>query len=69
MKFHHRARLKAKRRNYWGRDLLLKPENHAKVVDTPKPHCRCRLCANRRKREGASMQELRANQETRSTVL
>ena len=47
---HHRSRLKANRRRYWGRgrDLLTEPRAHAKVVDTP-AMCSCFMCGNPRR--------------------
>lgn len=59
-KFHHRERLKAKRRNHWGRDLLREPKVLARAVNTPKP-CSCLACGNERKHSGSTMQERRAD--------
>lgn len=57
-KFHHRERLKAKRRHHWGRDLLNDQSTLARAVNTPTP-CSCLMCGNRREHEGQTMQERR----------
>ena len=58
-KFHHRERLKAKRRRYWGRDLIREPKRLGQAVGTPTP-CSCPMCGNPRHYAGDSMQERRA---------
>lgn len=58
-KFHHRERLKAKRRRHWGRDLRSEPKALAQAVTTPTP-CSCAMCGNARHHSGDTMQERRA---------
>lgn len=53
---HHRDRIKARRRNYWGRDLRKEPANLGKVSITPHP-CSCLMCGNARRHSGATRQE------------
>jgi len=60
LKRFHIARLKKKRRYYWGRDLSLEPDVLSAVVTTPKPFCKCMMCIPARKREGVTLQEKRA---------
>lgn len=56
---HHRERLWEKRkRSYWGAAYRLS-EISKSVVDTPHP-CSLMCCGNRRRYEGATMQERRA---------
>lgn len=59
-KFHHRERLKARRRHHWGRDLSNEPAHLAKAVNTPTP-CSCLMCGNKRRHAGETMQERRAD--------
>ena len=59
MRIHHRQRIKASRRYYWGRDLSHEPKQYGMAVDTPKP-CSCWMCGNPRGHKGPTMQERRA---------
>jgi hypothetical protein len=58
-KFHHRQRLIARRRHYFGRDLTDEPRHLGRVVNTPTP-CSCIFCGNARLSAGMTMQERRA---------
>lgn len=66
---HHRARLRARRRVHWGRDLSQEPaRNLARVIDTPTP-CSCWMCGNPRRYFGErTRQELCAAQESIEAV-
>lgn len=62
---HHRERLKAKRKRYWGYPqkyydgrLLMSAQQLSVVTRTPHP-CSCRGCGNQRQFEGRTLQELR----------
>jgi len=59
LKRFHNARLKKKRRYYWGRDLLKEPDMLSRVAATPKS-CSCWMCCNKRINEGNTLQEKKA---------
>jgi hypothetical protein len=60
MKFHHRERLMANRRFWWGRDLRDTPEHLSKAVNTKMP-CSCPMCGNQRYAKGKPLHERRAD--------
>lgn len=57
---HHRERLKAKRRDYWGGAFADDPKWLGKIVTTPHPMQHCLCCVNQRAIEGPTRQEIRA---------
>ena len=57
---HHRERLKASRRFFWGRDLRQEPGMLAAAVDTPTP-CSCWMCSAQKAKE-PHVSELRARE-------
>ena len=59
IRIHHHERLKKKRQNYWGGNLLGKHLNL--VAQTPKI-CSCWMCGNARKHYGISIKEISMNQ-------
>jgi hypothetical protein len=65
LKRHHRERLKNKRRNHWGRDLINEPKHLAKAVNTPTP-CSCFRCANKRSLYGKTRKEQLADMDLHS---
>lgn len=64
---HHRARLKNKRRYYWGRDLAGDKKARSQAARTPTP-CSCFMCGNARRHDGDTLQERRANLEINWTL-
>lgn len=58
---HHIARLKKKRRFYWGWDEVTDPRRLGKIMRTPNA-CSCWMCNKPRKRFGLPPKELTAAQ-------
>lgn len=59
---HHRARLKAKRKSYWGGNAASTPTAQGAVTRTPQV-CSCVGCGNPRWIWGRSISELRMYQD------
>ncbi len=61
LKFHHRKRLKIKRRNNWDGSASLTEKRLGISINTPRP-CSCWLCGKRRFHHGVTYQEQKIRQ-------